>query len=182
MSTPVRASRRAPDSPPSPPCAPPIRRSPALLDEELDPQEETLELIPSENLASVAVLEALGLVAEQQVRRGSARQALLRRLPGRRQGREPRPRPRQGALRRRARQRPAALGHPGQHGGLRERAQPGRQGARHGARPGRPPQPRLAGELQRQDLPLRAVFRRRDTGSARHGRGARARPRGAGRR
>jgi glycine hydroxymethyltransferase len=32
----------------------------ALLDEELVRQEETLELIPSENLASVAVLEALG--------------------------------------------------------------------------------------------------------------------------
>ncbi|MGA7988359.1 MAG: serine hydroxymethyltransferase [Candidatus Dormiibacterota bacterium] len=32
----------------------------ALLDEELERQEETLELIPSENIASVAVLEALG--------------------------------------------------------------------------------------------------------------------------
>jgi glycine hydroxymethyltransferase len=32
----------------------------ALLDEELVRQEDTLELIPSENLASVAVLEALG--------------------------------------------------------------------------------------------------------------------------
>jgi glycine hydroxymethyltransferase len=32
----------------------------ALLDAELERQEETLELIPSENLASVAVLEALG--------------------------------------------------------------------------------------------------------------------------
>ena len=32
----------------------------ALLDEELLRQEETLELIPSENIASVAVLEALG--------------------------------------------------------------------------------------------------------------------------
>jgi len=32
----------------------------ALMDEELTRQEETLELIPSENLASVAVLEALG--------------------------------------------------------------------------------------------------------------------------
>ena len=32
----------------------------ALLDEELERQEDTLELIPSENLASVAVLEALG--------------------------------------------------------------------------------------------------------------------------
>jgi len=32
----------------------------ALMDEELTRQEETLELIPSENLASVAVLDALG--------------------------------------------------------------------------------------------------------------------------
>jgi glycine hydroxymethyltransferase len=32
----------------------------ALLDAELERQEETLELIPSENIASVAVLEALG--------------------------------------------------------------------------------------------------------------------------
>jgi len=50
----------------------------ALLDEELERQEDTLELIPSENLASVAVLEGAGLLAQQQVTPRGAGQALLR--------------------------------------------------------------------------------------------------------
>ena len=80
-----------------------------LLRCELIRQQETLELIASENFASRAVLEATRLGAHQQVRRGRAGGALLRRLRDRRPGRAARHRPLQGAVRRRARERAAAL-------------------------------------------------------------------------
>ena len=51
-----------------------------------------------------------GVGAHQQVRRGLPRQALLRRLRVRRRGREAGDRAREGAVRRRARERPAARG------------------------------------------------------------------------
>ena len=81
-------------------------------------QSGKLELIASENFVSEAVLEALGSVLTNKYAEG---------YPGRRyyggcefvdvveQLAIDRARP---ALRRRARQRPAALGHPGQHAGL----------------------------------------------------------------
>ena len=56
-----------------------------------------------------------GQRADQQVRRGLPGQALLRRLRVRRHHRAARDRPREGALRRRPRQRPAARRRPGQH-------------------------------------------------------------------
>ena len=59
----------------------------------------------------------------QQVRRGLPGQALLRRLRGRGRGGEPGHRARQAALRRRPRQRPAALRGPGQHRRLHDRGQ-----------------------------------------------------------
>ena len=88
---------------------------------EVKRQQEGLELIASENYRLPAVLEAQGSVAHQQVRRGLPGQALLRRLRVRRRGREPGHRPGQGPVRRRARQRPAALRLPGQHGRLLRR-------------------------------------------------------------
>ena len=85
-------------------------------------QHDKIELIASENYVSAAVMRGAGLVAHQQVRRGPAGQALLRRLRVRRRRRAPRPgarpRPVPGQ---RARQRPAPLGRPGQHGGLLQR-------------------------------------------------------------
>ena len=141
----------------------------ALLDEELERQEDTLELIPSENLASVAVLEALGSWLNNKYAEG---------VPGKRYygGCEV-----VDKVENLARDRAKALfgaehanvqPHSGTQANMAVYASvlsPGRQGARHGARPGRPSQPRLAGELQRQDLSLRALFRRRDQRRARHG-------------
>ena len=92
-----------------------------------------------------------GLAAHQQVRRGPARQALLRRLRVRGRRRAAGPGARPGPLpRRRARQRPAPLGRPGQHGGLPRRAPARRPDPGHEPGPRRPPDPRLAGQLQRQ--------------------------------
>jgi hypothetical protein len=59
-----------------------------------------------------------GLPAHEQVRRGAARKALLRRLRDRRPGRAAGDRPREAALRRRARERAAALGRVRQRGGV----------------------------------------------------------------
>jgi len=94
----------------------------------------------------------VGHPADQQVRRGLPRQAILRRLRGHGRDRAARHRARQAAVRRRARQRPAARRQPGQHGRLLRRLPAGRPGHGHGPRPGRPPDPRQPGELQRQAL------------------------------
>ena len=59
----------------------------AILDETRR-QGAQLELIASENFVSEAVLEALGTVLTEQVRRGLPGQALLRRLRVRGRGRE----------------------------------------------------------------------------------------------
>ena len=84
-----------------------------------------------------------GLVADQQVRRGPARQALLRRLRARRRRREPRARARAPPVPGRGpRQRPAPLGRAGQHGGLLLGAQAGRPDPGHEPRPRRAPHPR----------------------------------------
>ena len=117
---------------------------------ERERQTWKIELIASENYASAAVLEAAGLVAHQQVRRGPAGQALLRRLRVRRRRGAPRRGARPGPLPgRRVRQRPAALGRPGQHGRLRRRARARRPHPGHEPRPRRPPDPRHPAQLQR---------------------------------
>ena len=69
-----------------------------ILAAELNRQREGIELIASENFTSRAVLEAVGSVAHEQVRRGVPRQALLRRLRVRGRGRVARDRAREGAL------------------------------------------------------------------------------------
>ena len=51
-----------------------------LIDEELRRQRRNIELIASENTTSQAVLGRHGQRADQQIRRGSARQAVLWRL------------------------------------------------------------------------------------------------------
>ena len=70
------------------------------------------------------------LDTDEQVRRGLPGEALLRRLRGRRRDGGAGPRPRQVAVRGRARERPAARGSPGEHGGVLRRASAGRPGAR----------------------------------------------------
>ena len=102
-------------------------------------------------------------MAHEQVRRGPAGQALLRRLRVRghrrdaRPGAGPRPVPR-----RRARQRPAPLRRAGQHGRVLQRAPAGRPDPGHEPRPRRPPDPRLAGQLLRAAVRGPRVRRRQD--------------------
>ena len=93
-----------------------------LLGKELERQRGQIELIASENFTWPSVLRGRRLGADEQVRRGLSGQALLRRLRGRRRDRADRDRPREGALRSRARERPAARGRPDEHGRLHGRA------------------------------------------------------------
>ena len=93
-----------------------------------------------------------GQLAHEQVRRGPARQALLRRLRVRRHRRDDSPRSARwrcipGV---RARQRPAALGRAGQHGRLLQRAPARRPDHGHEPGPWRPSHPRDGPQLQRQ--------------------------------
>ena len=97
-----------------------------------------------------------GLDPHQQVRRGLSRAALLRRLRVRRRRRAAGHRARQGAVRRRARQRAAALGLAGQHGRLLLAARARRHDPGHGSDPRRPPDARQPGQLLRQVLQGRA--------------------------
>ena len=125
-------------------------------------QNSGLELIASENFVSRAVLEAAGLGADQQVRRRLPGQALLRRLRVRRRRRARGDRPREGALRRRPRQRAAAFRRAGQHGGLPDAAQAGRHRPRHEPRARRPPDARPSAQFLRQALHDRALRRAQD--------------------
>ena len=124
-----------------------------VLDDELGRQQRTLEMIASENFVPQAVLEAQGSVLTNKYAEGYPGQALLRRLRARRRRRAARDRPRQGAVRRRARQRPAARRRAGQRVRLPRAAAAGRHdhGPRAPAR--RPPEPRH--EDQRVGPPVR---------------------------
>ena len=153
----------------------------ALLGRELERQRGQIELIASENFTWPAVFEAQASVADEQVRRGLPRPALLRRLRGRRRDRAAGDRPGEGALRRRARERPAARGRADEHGRLLRLPPARRHDPRHAARSRRPPDARPQGELLRAALHGRDLRRRpRDRahrlrrGSARR-RGARGR-------
>ena len=92
------------------------------------------------------------LGADQQVRRGLPRPPLLRRLRGGRRRRAAGDRPGQGAVRRRARQRPGPRRRPGQQRRLHGAARAGRHDPRPGPRPRRPPQPRDEDQRLRQAL------------------------------
>ena len=109
---------------------------------ELRRQEEGIELIASENYASPAVLAAQGTVLTNKYAEGYPGQALLRRLRIRRRGRNARHRAREAALRRRVRERAAALGLAGEPGGVHGDAEAGRHDPRHVARARRPPHAR----------------------------------------
>ena len=96
-----------------------------------------------------------GLAAHEQVRRGAARQAVLRRLRVRRPGRAARDRSREAAVRRRARERAAALGRAGERRRVPRVPQAGRHVPRHGPLERRAPHARLAGQLLRDAVPRR---------------------------
>ena len=118
-----------------------------------------------------------GQRADQQVRRGLSRQALLRRVRVRRHRRAARDRSRQGDLRRRARQRAAARRRSGQRRGLPRAAAAGRHdhGPRAAAR--RPPHPRHEAQRLRAPVRHRALRGLARDEPHRHGRGRAHRPR-----
>ena len=145
---------------------------------ELNRERTNLRLIASENYASPAVLAAVGSTMNNKYAEG---------YPGRRyyggcefvdvteQLAIDRAKALFGAA---ARQRAAARRRPGEHGGVRRVPHTGRrerEGARDGARPRRPPDPRLAGQRVGHVVQLRGLRGRPRDRAARHG--PRARPR-----
>ena len=112
-----------------------------------------------------------GLGADQQVRRGLPRTPLLRRLRVGRRLRAARDRPRQGAVRRRARQRAAALRLAGQRGRLPRAAGAGRDDHGPLARARRPPDPRHEDQRVRAAVRHRRLRGRPREQPDRHGRG-----------
>ena len=123
-----------------------------------------------------------GLGADQQICRRAAGPALLRRLPVRRHRREPGDRPRQEAVRRRLRQRAAALRRLGQCRGVHGADAAGRHLPRPQSRGRRPSHPRLAGQRVGQVVQGGALQRAPRRPPHRHGRGAQARARSTSRR
>ena len=161
----------------SPPTPSPTPRSRRCIAREVERQTTGLQLIASENFTSPAVMRATGSVLTNKYSEG---------YPGKRyyggnevidDDRGARHRAGQGAVRRRARQRPAALRRQRQHVRVPGAARAGRHGARPEPRPRRPPHPRLAGQRQRPALPLRRLRRRAGRRAHRHRRGPRPRPR-----
>ena len=117
------------------------------------------------------------LRADQQVRRGLPREAVLRRLRGRRRDRDDRDRPGEVALRRRARERAAARRRTGEHGGLPRATRAGRHRARVAPRPRRASHAWAQGQLLRSQLQRRPVRRLPRDERGRGGGSARARAR-----
>ena len=149
----------------------------AAIEHEAARQEEGLELIASENFVSPAVLEAAGSVMTNKYAEG---------YPGKRYyggcefvdvaeslaiDRA------KAAVRRRARQRPAALRRAGQHVRVRRDAQARRHDPRHEPRPRRPPDARPSAELLGQVLQHRPVRRHEGRRAARLRRAGAARAR-----
>ena len=140
---------------------------------ELKRQSENLELIASENFVLACgagsrrigshqqVCRRLSLSLEQENRQDQlqALRTLLRRLRVCRCGRATGDRTREGNLRCRARQRPAALRFAGQHGGVFLGHQAGRHHPQPRAFPRRSLDPRASPELLRFPLQHRALRR-----------------------
>ena len=153
----------------------------AVLDGELRRQQDTLEMIASENFVPQAVLEAVGSVLTNKYAEG---------YPGRRYygGCEEVDVAEQlaidrakAALRRRARQRPAPLRGAGQQRRLHGAARTRRHLPRARSRPRRPPQPRDEDQRLRHALQPSPVPRPQRRSAGRHGRGRPRLPRSTSR-
>ena len=134
-------------------------------------------MIASENFVPQAVLDAAGSVLTNKYAEGYPGQALLRRLRGGRRRRAAGDRPRQGTVRGRLRQRPAARRRAGQQRRLHGDARARRHDHGHGPRPRRPPHPRDEAQRLGQALRGRPVPRPPRGLPRRHGRGRGARRR-----
>ncbi len=146
-----------------------------VLKDEAARQERTLEMIASENFVPQAVLDCQGSVLTNKYAEGYPGPALLRRLRVRGRGRAAGDRPREGHIRRRSRERAAALRRAGELGRLHGAARSGRPHPRHEARPRRPPLARDEDQLLRALLRHRGLRRARGGLAARHGRAGPAR-------
>ena len=124
----------------------------ALLHRQVRTEMTTLKMIPSENFAQAAILEASGSILTNKYCEGYPGATVLRGERGRRPDRATGDRSGQVALRGRARQRAALFRLPGQPGRLPGLGQPGLQGDGHARPPGRPSDPRLEGQLLRHGL------------------------------
>ncbi len=142
-----------------------------VLRRELHRQQITLEMIASENFVPQAVLEATGSVLTNKYAEGYPGPSLLRRLRGGGRGRAAGDRPRPRAVRRRARQRPAARRRPGQQRRLHGDARAGRHDHGDGARPRRPSDARDEAERLGQALRGRRLPRAPRGPALRHGGG-----------
>ncbi len=149
-----------------------------VLERELDRQRGYLEMIASENFVPVSVLQSQGSVLTNKYAEGYPGKALLRGLRGGRRRRGARDRASEEPVRRRVRERPAALGRDGQRRGAARSRYPGRHDPRARARPGRSPHARHEDQLLRPALRHRRLRRRPRDLARRHGRGRapRARP------
>ena len=129
-----------------------------LIQDEARRQYEKVRLIPSENYVSVAVLEASGHGADQQVLRGLPGPPLLRGPAVHRPDRDDSPADRAQALFGvdHANVQPYS-GSPANLAVYLAFAPAGRHGDGHGAADGRPPHPRLVGVGDRQVVPAGAV-------------------------
>ena len=138
---------------------------------ELRRERTTIRLVASENYASPAVLAALASTMNNKYAEGYPRSPLLRRVRERGRRRAPGGRAGEGALRRGARERPAARGGAGQPGGARGvlPASIGRYGARARALARRAPDARIAGQHLRDVVPVRELRGGSRDRDARHG-------------
>ena len=131
----------------------------AALRDEVRRQATGIELIPSENFVSEAVLEAMGSVMANKYAEGYGEKRYYGGCEFVNQRRAARDRPRETAFRRRARQRAAAFRRAGEHGRLPGHAEARRHGARHEPCARRPPDARPSAEFFGADLQIRRLRR-----------------------
>ncbi len=120
-------------------------------------QDEFVRLIPSENYASAAVMEATGSILNNKYSEGYPGTPLLRRAGVHRPGRDARDRAREKPVRHAARERATVLGLARESGRVPRAREARRSGHGVGVAVRRPPHARLGRELLRHPLHVDAV-------------------------